>query len=102
MARTTTSPEFSSDADLHRRGPASAAAPRRTRQRSRASHGGAARADGVIFVRERRAEQRHDAVAHHLVHRAFVAMHGFHHPLEDGIEEPPLRDRGRRAAPSSP
>ena len=36
---------------------------------------------------ERRAEQRHDAVAHHLVDGALVAMDGLHHPLEDGIEE---------------
>ena len=44
--------------------------------------------NGVIFVRQRRTEQRHDAVTHHLVHRALVAMDSFHHQLEDGIEEP--------------
>jgi hypothetical protein len=41
----------------------------------------------VILVGQRRAEERHDPVAHHLVHRALVAVDGFHHPLEDGIEE---------------
>ena len=41
----------------------------------------------VVLVGERRAEQRHDAVAHDLVHGALVAMHGLHHPLEHGIEE---------------
>jgi hypothetical protein len=41
----------------------------------------------VVFVRQRRPEQRHDAVAHHLVDRALVAMDGLHHPLEDRIEE---------------
>ena len=41
----------------------------------------------VILVRERRAEERHDAVAHHLVHRALVAVHRFHHVLEHGVEE---------------
>src|SRR5262249_26314961 len=28
-----------------------------------------------------------NAVAHHLVHRAFVAVDGFHHLFEDGIEQ---------------
>ena len=41
----------------------------------------------VILVRERRAEQRHDAVAHHLVDGALVAMDGLHHPFEHRVEE---------------
>jgi hypothetical protein len=45
-----------------------------------------ARTDGVVFVGDRRAEQRHDPVAHHLVHRALVAVDGLHHELENGIE----------------
>jgi hypothetical protein len=45
------------------------------------------RAHRVVLVGQRRAEQRHDAVAHHLVHRALVPMNGLHHPLEDGIED---------------
>ncbi len=44
--------------------------------------------DGVIFVRERRAEERHDPVAHDLVDGALVAVNGVHHPLQDGIEDP--------------
>ncbi len=48
---------------------------------------GITRAHRVILVGERRAEQRHDPVAHHLVHRAFVAMDGLHHVLEDGVED---------------
>ena len=48
---------------------------------------GVARADGVVFVGDRRAEQRHDPVAHHLVHRAFKAVHGVHHVREDRIED---------------
>src|SRR5262249_30960316 len=32
-------------------------------------------------------EQRHDAVTHHLVHRALVLVHGVHHSMEDGVEE---------------
>ncbi len=48
---------------------------------------GIARADGVVFVRERRAERRHDSVAHHLVHRALVAVHSVHHVGEDRVED---------------
>jgi hypothetical protein len=51
------------------------------------SEGRVTRPHRVIFVGERRAEQRHDPVAHHLVHRALVAVHGLHHPLEHGVEE---------------
>ena len=36
---------------------------------------------------ERRAEERHDAVAHHLVDRALVAVDGLHHALEHRVEE---------------
>ena len=46
-----------------------------------------ARPDGVVLVGERRAEQRHDPVAHDLVHRALVAMDRVHHVLEHRIEE---------------
>ena len=41
----------------------------------------------VILVGERRAEQRHDAVAHHLIDGALVVMDGLHHVFEDGVEE---------------
>ena len=40
-------------------------------------------------MRERRAEQRHDPVAHHLVDRALVAVDRFHHVLEHRIEDLP-------------
>ena len=43
----------------------------------------------MILVGERRAEQRHDAVAHHLVDRALVAMDGLHHPFEHRVEDAP-------------
>ncbi len=46
-----------------------------------------ARADRVVLVSEGRAEERHDAVAHDLIDGALVAVHGFHHPLEHGIED---------------
>jgi hypothetical protein len=35
----------------------------------------------------RRAEQRHDPVAHDLVDRALVAVDGLHHPLEHRVQE---------------
>ena len=34
-------------------------------------------------------KQGHDAIAHDLVHRALIAMHGRHHALEDRVEELP-------------
>ena len=50
---------------------------------------GVTRPHGVILVRERSPEERHDPVAHHLVYGALVAVDGLHHPLEDGIQELP-------------
>jgi len=41
----------------------------------------------VVLVRQRRAEQRHDAVAHDLVDGALVAVNGLHHVLKHGIEQ---------------
>src|SRR4030095_11769353 len=46
-----------------------------------------ARPDRVILVRHRRAEERHDPVAHHLVYRALVAVDRLHHSFEDGIQD---------------
>ena len=43
----------------------------------------------MVLVGDRRAEQRHDPVAHHLVDGALVAVDGLHHPLEDRVEELP-------------
>jgi hypothetical protein len=40
----------------------------------------------VVFVSEGRAEQRHDPVAHHLVHSTFVLVDRVDHQLEDGVE----------------
>jgi hypothetical protein len=48
----------------------------------------------VIFMRQRCPKQGHNAIAHHLVHRAFVAVHGGHHALQHGIEELPRFLRG--------
>ena len=42
----------------------------------------------MVLVGERRAEQRHDAVTHHLIDGALVAVDGLHHPFEHRIENP--------------
>jgi hypothetical protein len=49
--------------------------------------GGIAGTHRMILVRDGRAEERHDAVAHHLVDRALVAVDRFHHAIEHGIED---------------
>ena len=41
----------------------------------------------MILVRERRAEERHDAVAHHLVDRPLVPMDGLHHVFQDRVQK---------------
>jgi hypothetical protein len=45
--------------------------------------------DGVILMGERGAEERHDPVAHDLVHRPLVPVDGLHHPFQHGIEDVP-------------
>ena len=42
---------------------------------------------GMILVGEGRPEQRHNAIAHHLVDGAFIAMHGLHHAFQHRIKE---------------
>jgi hypothetical protein len=44
-------------------------------------------ADRVVLMGERRAEERHDPVAHHLVDGALVAVDRLHHVFEHGVEE---------------
>src|SRR5262245_28934965 len=41
----------------------------------------------MVLVRQWSTEEGHDAVAHHLVHRTFVAMHCLHRALEHGVED---------------
>ena len=53
------------------------------------SQGGIAGAHGVVLMRHRRPEQRHNAVAHDLVHRPLVAVRGGHHVFQDRIEDLP-------------
>ena len=49
--------------------------------------GRVARADRVILVGNGGPEQRHDAVAHHLVHRPLVAVDGLHHEFKHRIKD---------------
>ena len=49
--------------------------------------GGVARPHRMVLVSQRRPEQRHDPVAHDLVHRTLVPVDGFHHPFEDWIDQ---------------
>jgi hypothetical protein len=42
----------------------------------------------VILVGHGRPEERHDAVAEHLVHGALIAVHGVHHDVQRRIQEP--------------
>ena len=41
---------------------------------------------GVVLVRNGRPEERHDAIAHHLVDSALVAVHGLHHVFKDRVQ----------------
>src|SRR5215468_7598670 len=50
---------------------------------------GIARPHRMVLVGDGRAEERHDAVAHDLVHRALEAVDRLHHSLEHGIEDLP-------------
>ena len=43
----------------------------------------------MVFVRQRRPEQRHDAITEHLVHRALIAVHSFHHGVQDRVQDSP-------------
>ena len=41
----------------------------------------------MVLVRQRCTEERHDPVAHDLVHRALIAVDGLHHALQHRIED---------------
>ncbi len=77
------------DADLHVHAAAAAQLLRVPTDRLLHAERGVTGAHRVVLVGERRAEERHDPVAHDLVDRALVAVHRFHHPLEHGIQQAP-------------
>src|SRR5215468_5256272 len=49
--------------------------------------GGVTSTDRVILMGERGAEQRHDPVTHHLIHRPLIVVNRLHHALEHRIEK---------------
>ena len=51
------------------------------------AQGGVAGPHGMVLVGDGRAEQRHDPVAHHLVHGPLVTVDRLHHALEHRVEE---------------
>ena len=44
-------------------------------------------AHGMIFMGNGRAEEGHNAIAHHLVDGALVAVHGLDHALQDRVQQ---------------
>jgi hypothetical protein len=42
----------------------------------------------MVFMGDGRAKERHDAIAQHLIHRALEAVHGAHHAVEGGGQQP--------------
>jgi hypothetical protein len=60
-------------------------------------------AHGVIFVRERRTEQSHDAIAGELVDGAFIPMHllrqDLEAPVHEGMHVLRIERPGQRAEP---
>ena len=41
----------------------------------------------MIFMGNGRAEEGHNAISHHLVDGALVAVHGLDHALQDGVQD---------------
>ena len=75
------------DSNLKRRVAVLRRAPIKRSDRVLHPQGCIACADRVVFVRERRTKQRHDAVTEHLVHSALEVVNGLHHPSQNGVEE---------------
>ena len=75
-------PGVEADPDLH--GQALGSVHLLTIAAQRRLHGqrGVTGAQRMILMRHRGAKERHDAIAQDLIHRAFVAMDGFHHEAE--------------------
>jgi hypothetical protein len=44
-------------------------------------------AHSMIFMGNGRAEEGHNAIAHHLVHSALIAVHGLDHALQDRVQQ---------------
>ena len=59
-----------------------------------------ARPHGVVLMRQRRAKQGHDAVAHDLIDGALIAVHRGHHALQHRVKDC-RASSGSRSASSS-
>ena len=88
MARTTTPPELR-PMRICTSIPCVAAGPRYTGDRRLHGERRIARPHRVVFMGDRRPKQRHDPIAHDLIDGAFIAVHGRHHVLQDGVENRP-------------
>ena len=75
------------DPDLHRDALDMQGAIRRYAEEVWRTERGIAGAHGVVLMGERRPEERHDPVAHHLVDGALRAVDSLHHPLEHRVEK---------------
>ena len=58
-----------------------------TRERALDRERGRDRAHRVVLVRDRRAEERHHAVARELIHGALVAVHRLHDRLKAAVHD---------------
>ena len=89
MARTTTSPELSPTRSCTSTPMPAADLLCIAANGLLHGQGGIAGPHRMVFMRDRRAEQRHDAIAHDLIHGPLVAVHGCHHAFQDRVEELP-------------
>jgi hypothetical protein len=93
ISKSSAQPVIGSTAWMPRRPPLRA-------RRSRDGCGRQQRTPRVVFVRDRRPEQRHEAVAEELVHGAFIAMHLGERQFEEPVEHDEASRHGRCVTPS--
>ena len=89
------------DTDLHLGAVRPAEALGHARRALLHAKGRVGRAHRMGLVSQRRAEDGHDPIAEHLVHRPLVPVHRLHHQLEHGIESARASSGSRSARSSS-
>ena len=82
-------PRIEPDADLHRHAVAALHLGSILLHRGLHDQGRIAGPHRVVLMRQGSAKQRHNAIAHDLIDRALIAMHGGHHAFQHRIEELP-------------
>jgi hypothetical protein len=80
-------PGIQADADLNRDAARSLDLSRILLHRALHGKGCVTRPHRMILVCNGRSKERHDAIAHDLIHGAFVAVHRLYHAFEHGVEE---------------